>query len=254
MNQATYGPWEKLRATAIHLLTAVGAPAGMISLLRLFQNDVTGAFLWLAVALTVDALDGPLARRYRIGEVLPNIDGAILDHVIDYMTYAFIPAIMLQRLGLLPPSLSFPAAVLAVVTSLYSFANRELKTRDNFFSGFPATWNLVVLAFYVLGTPPELNVAVVFLCAVLTFLPVTFLHPFRVRALRPITATLTLLWGVLAVYLVLRRGETSELMPAHPGVYWGFVVVSLYFVVVSVRRSIRGEPDAGSGGDAGATQ
>ncbi len=234
---------DQVRALAIHLFTASGALAGMMSLVHLFQDDVTRTLMWLGVALVIDSIDGPLARRYRIQEVLPQVDGAILDHVIDYSTYALIPAVFIYHFRFMPVGWNLAAAGLVVVTSLYCFANRSLKTRDNFFSGFPATWNLVVLAFYILETPPALNVIVVVLCAALTFVPITFVHPFRVKAFRPITMALTFVWGALAVFLVLERAVTTDLMRREPLAYWGFIVVSGYFIIISIRRSLRGKPD-----------
>lgn len=234
---------ERIRALAIHMFTASGALAGMLSLLSLFRDDVTGTLMWLGIALVIDSIDGPLARRYRIGEALPHIDGAILDNVIDYTTYTLIPAIMIFHFQFLPIGWNLLAAGLVVVTSLYCFANRELKTRDNFFSGFPATWNLVVLAFYVLETPPALNAVIVLMCAALTFVPLTFVHPFRVRAFRPVTMALTFVWAALAVFLVLERANTTRLIETEPLAYWGFIIVSIYFIAISIRRSLRGKPD-----------
>lgn len=234
---------EQITALAIHTFTASGALAGFMSLVHLFRNDITGTLMWLGIALVIDSIDGPLARKFRISEALPGFDGAILDHVIDYSTYTLIPAVILYHVGFMPPGWDLTAAGLVVVTSLYCFANKSLKTRDNFFSGFPATWNLVVLAFYILETPPALNALVVVLCAALTFVPLTFVHPFRVRAFRPLTMALTFVWAALAVFLVLERGEHTGLMTRTPAAYWGFILVSIYFVVISLRRSIRGKPD-----------
>lgn len=236
------GP-EQVTALAIHMFTASGALAGFLSLVHLFRNDINGTLLWLGIALVIDSIDGPLARKFKISEALPWFDGAILDHVIDYSTYTLIPAVIMYQVGFMPPGWDLTAAGFVVVTSLYCFANKSLKTRDNFFNGFPATWNLVILAFYILETPPVLNAVVVVLCAALTFVPLTFVHPFRVRAFRPLTMALTFVWAVLAVFLVLERGEHRGLMNRTPLAYWSFILVSIYFVVISIRRSIRGKPD-----------
>ncbi len=236
---------DRVRAWAVHIFTASGALAGLMSLIHIFQGDAAGALIWLGVALVIDTLDGPLARRYSIDKALPQVDGAILDHVIDYTTYALIPAIFLYYFDFMPEGWAFPAAGLILVTSLYCFANKSLKTNDNFFSGFPATWNLVVLCFYILQTPATLNLIVVLVCAALTFVPVKFVHPFRVRALRPLTMALTFVWAGLALYLVLERGANSNLASSDPLAYWGFILVSIYFLLISFWRSIRGKLDFG---------
>jgi phosphatidylcholine synthase len=234
---------EQIRALAVHMFTASGALVGLMSLVHLFRNDITGALMWLGIALVIDAIDGPLARKFRVSEVLPGVDGAILDHVIDYSTYTMIPAVIMYHVRFMPSGWDLTAAGLVVVSSLYCFANKTLKTRDNFFTGFPATWNLVVLGFYILETPPALNAVVLVLCVALTFVPLKFVHPFRVRAFRPLTMALTFVWGALAVFLVIQRGQYTGMLARTPWAYWGFIAVSVYFIVISIRRSIRGKPD-----------
>ena len=43
-------------------------------------------FGWLAVALFIDGIDGTLARRFRVAEVLPRWSGDALDLVVDFTT------------------------------------------------------------------------------------------------------------------------------------------------------------------------
>jgi phosphatidylcholine synthase len=238
--QGEAGGRERLRAWSIHILTAIGMVPGLMALAAIFENDAPLALIWLGIALAVDSLDGPLARRYRVTEVLPRIDGAILDHVVDYTTYTLIPAIFLYRFGLVPAGFELPAAGFIMVVSLYCFANKDMKTGDNFFSGFPATWNVAVLYFYILNSDPILNLIVVLVCGVLIFVPMKFVHPFRVRLLRPVTIPLTLVWAALAVHLVLESRGAAEAATASPTAYWVFIVVSLYFLALSVWRSLRG--------------
>ncbi len=113
-----------------------------MSIAAILDGQAANALIWLGVAMLIDGVDGPLARRYRVAQVLPRVDGAILDHVIDYLTYAVIPAVFVYHFELLPQGLTFVGAGFVLVTSLYCFANKKAKTKDNFFSGFPAagTW------------------------------------------------------------------------------------------------------------------
>lgn len=231
----------RLRAWAIHILTATGALAGLMSLVEIFAGNAPMALIWLGVSMIIDALDGPLARRYRIAEVLPRVDGAVLDLVIDYATYTLIPAVFLYRFELVPEGLNIATAGFVLFTSLYCFANRDMKTRDNFFSGFPATWNLVVLYFFLLDSPAWVNLVVVLGLGVLTFVPVTFVHPFRVVMLRRLTMTMTVIWGGLALYLVLASREAVDLENSNPLAFWAFVAISFYFAGISAWRSIHGE-------------
>ena len=231
---------ERMKAWAVHLFTAAGAIAGLNALVHILQGDVTGVLIWLVIALIIDAADGPLARRYRVDKVLPNVDGVVLDHVIDYSTYALIPAIFLYQFKLVPAGWELAAAAVVVVSSLYCFANKKLKTEDNFFTGFPAAWNLVVLVFYLLETSPVLNLALVPIIAALTFVPIKVIHPFRVRAYRPLTITVTFLWTALAVYLVIERKSGENLLECDPLSFWAFILVSTYFIILSLIRTFRG--------------
>ncbi|MFW5827283.1 MAG: CDP-alcohol phosphatidyltransferase family protein [Alkalispirochaeta sp.] len=232
--------FARARAWAVHLLTAAGAVAGLNALIHVLRGDVTGVLIWLVIALIIDAADGPLARHFRVGAVLPHVDGVVLDHVIDYTNYALIPAVFLYQFGLVPVGWELAASAIIVVSSLYCFANKGLKTEDNFFTGFPAAWNLVVLGFYLLESPPMVNLILVPIIAALTFTPIKVIHPFRVRAYRPLTVTLTFLWGALAFYLVAERTAAGHLSQRDPLSFWAFIVLSAYFVVISVVRTIRG--------------
>lgn len=190
--------------------------------------------------MIIDGIDGPLARYFVIHESLPHVDGTVLDNVIDYLTYSLIPAVFLYYFEFMPSGWGIVAAAMILMTSLYSFANRELKTRDNFFDGFPATWNLVVLGFYLLETPAVFNGIVIVLCAALTFIPVKFIHPFRVKKLRPLTIPITAIWAVLTIYLISERRTGYHLPTDHTVLIVLFLAISAYFIAISIIRSVRG--------------
>jgi phosphatidylcholine synthase len=234
---------ERVRAWSVHVLTASGALAALLSLVAILERQPALALIWLGIAMAIDGIDGPLARRWRIREVLPDVDGSVLDHVIDYVTYALIPAVFLYQFALMPDGWAIAGAGAIMTTSLYCFANRNAKTADNFFQGFPASWNLIVLCFYVLATPDWLNVAAVVVCAVLTFTPMKFVHPFRVRALRPLTIGLTVVWSAVTLHLLLLSVREDSLIAAAPLAYWGFVALCGYFFAISVWRSLAGRLD-----------
>ena len=152
----------KLVAFLIHGFTASGMIAVLLSLDAIWQGDAKLAMLWLWAALLIDGLDGPLARWAKVSERLPHIDGAILDYVIDYMSYCVLPAVMIYRFGLVPEGYELPIAGLILVASLYVFANRDLKTAENDFRGFPALWNIVVFYLIVFDTPDIFNAVLCF--------------------------------------------------------------------------------------------
>lgn len=188
-------------------MTAAGAAFALLSILAIGRGDWNGAFVWLGIALLVDGIDGPLARRFRIRERLPKWDGAALDFVIDYTTYVFVPAIIVaQGLGLPPVVAEFTGLVIAVTGALY-FADTRMKQPDHSFRGFPAVWNMAVFVLFALMPPPALTVAVVLALAVLTFLPVNFVHPVRVVRWRALTLSMIAVWLASGFVVILSGFE-----------------------------------------------
>ena len=155
-------------------------------------------FLCLGFALVVDGIDGPLARQFEVAKVLPRWSGDTLDLVVDFLTYVFVPAFAIAASGLLPPALTIICGVVVVITGALYFADRNMKTTDNYFRGFPAVWNLVAFYLYVLQPAPWISAAMVAAFAILTFVPVKFVHPLRVKQLRPLNIGLLALWTLLA--------------------------------------------------------
>ena len=185
---------DKIAAWAVHGFTASGAVLGFLAIISIFNNDLVGAFLWLGLALLIDGLDGSLARKIGVTDKTPNIDGSALDLVIDYLNYVIIPALMIYWFQFVPPGweIYIPAGIVAV--SLYTFANINMKTSDYYFSGWPAIWNILVLYFYILGTNLWINLIVIIILYILTFVPIKFVHPLRVKNLRNYTIFATVLW------------------------------------------------------------
>lgn len=225
-------------AWAVHAFTASGVVTGLLAIAALIAGDLRLALLWLGAALIIDGFDGPMARKVRVNEYAPRFDGAVLDLVIDYLTYTVIPALLIYRFGLVPDGWGIPAAAYIMMTSLYCFGNREMKTEDYYFSGFPAAWNLVVLYFYIAGSGPWLNLAVIAALGILTFVPLKFIHPFRVKTLRPLTLTVTALWAGATFWLVVASGAGTPPMEAAPAAFWAWAASSLYFLGLCVWRSI----------------
>jgi phosphatidylcholine synthase len=216
------------RAFAVHIFTAAGVALGFVALMAAFERRWTVMFWCLGAALFIDGIDGTFARKYRVAEVLPRWSGDTLDLVVDFITYVFVPAYAIAASGLLPSLLAIPAALLIVVTSALYFADRDMKTSDNYFRGFPALWNAVAFYLFVLKPAPWLTAAVIIVLAVLTFVPFKFLHPFRVTRLRAVTLAALPLWGVLAAAALF-----YDLDPG-PWIAYGLVIIALYFVAVGL--------------------
>lgn len=201
-----------IAATLVHVLTASGIGCAFMAVLALIDRDWQRMFSWLGVALVIDAIDGPFARRAHVKTVLPRFDGERLDLIIDYVTYVFIPALAMHRAGILPGGTGMAMCVAIAMSSLFHFSDTQSKTDDNCFVGFPAIWNVVALYLFAYATPPWMALLFCLVCVGLTFVPVKWVHPVRVRALRPITALMSALWAVAAIMIV-GRGFPAELGP-----------------------------------------
>jgi phosphatidylcholine synthase len=216
------------RAFAVHLFTATGVALGFAALLAAFERRWTVMFWCLGIALFVDGIDGTLARKYRVAEVLPRWSGDVLDLVIDFVTYVFVPAYAIMASGLLPPLLEIPAGLAIVISGALYFADRNMKTSDHYFRGFPALWNAVAFYLFVLKPAAWLAAAAIAILVVLTFVPIRFLHPFRVRRLRSLTLAALALWCILAATALV-----ADLAPG-PWIAYSLVVVGLYFFAVGL--------------------
>ncbi len=205
----TRPPPHKLWAWLVHLFTASGVVWSLLALLAVIGERWTEALLWLLLALIVDGVDGTLARAARVKEQAPRIDGDVLDLVIDFLGYVFVPTVFMWRAGMLPEPLFVPLAALILISSLYVFARRDMKTPDGYFRGFPALWNVVALYVFVTGIAPYTAAGVVLVFALLSFAPVLVVHPFRVRDFGPWLLVMTALWTAsTAALLVPGLGST----------------------------------------------
>ena len=229
---------DKIAAWAVHGFTASGAVLGFLAIISIFNNDLVGAFLWLGLALLIDGIDGSLARKIGVLDKTPNIDGSTLDNVIDYLNYVIIPALMIYWFQMVPNGwvIILPAGMFAV--SLYTFANMNMKTNDYYFSGFPAVWNIVVLYFYILNTHPIINVIVILLLFILTFIPIKFVHPLRVKKIRNLTIFCTVLWSATTLKLVTTNPDIN-LFAEQKIVLLIWIACSIYFATICGTRSFK---------------
>ena len=190
-------------AWAVHGFTATGAVLALLALLAVDRRDWTVAMLWLFAALVVDGVDGTLARAAHVKTVAPRIDGDALDLVIDYLTYVFVPALFMLEARMFPPPLALPLCAMILLSSLYVFARRDMKTGDGYFRGFPALWNIVALYLFAAAIGPAIAAAIAAVLVLLTFAPIHFLHPFRVRDYGPWPVILGAAWGASTLALLL---------------------------------------------------
>jgi len=195
-------PRMRAAAFSVHIFTALGAGVALIAMLEAVREHWTNMFGWLGVALVIDAIDGPIARRLDVVRLQPNWSGEILDLVVDFLTYVFVPAYAITASGLLLPLAAPVLGVGIVVSSALYFADRRMKAADNHFRGFPALWNAAAFYLFLLHLPPAISTLAVAALIGLTFVPIHVLHPIRVVRLRWLTLWLVAAWAVLALIVL----------------------------------------------------
>src|SRR5918993_5005145 len=226
-------PWFRLRAVAVHLYTASGAVLALLILVAAFQGEAVRA-LWLMLAsLIIDSTDGLLARRFRVSEALPLFDGALLDNIVDYMTYVFAPVVLLWSGGYLPEgSAGVMLAALPLLASSYQFCRVDAKTDDHYFLGFPSYFNVVAFYAIVFEMSPASLAAVLVLCSFLVFVPIRYLYPTRTVAFRRLSLTLTALWLASYAAILWQMPELEPLVLAFSILYLVYYFgLSLYLSV-----------------------
>ncbi|KAJ1684728.1 hypothetical protein LUZ63_019999 [Rhynchospora breviuscula] len=237
-------PGQRLAAGSVHAYTAIGSVLALLMVHLSYRGDVE-AVLWLFLAaIFIDGTDGFLARRFRVKEVMPGFDGALLDNIIDFMTYALAPMVLLWASGALPDGFwgGFWAAV-PVLASSYQFCQAQAKTDDHFFMGFPSYWNAV--AFYAIAGSfsPAVTVLALAVCTVLVFIPVKYVYTTRTETLFYVNMTLAALWMV-AYAIVVAQLDSPPLWLLYGSLVYPvyYVALSLWLTYLTSRRARLGEP------------
>ncbi|WP_375265699.1 CDP-alcohol phosphatidyltransferase family protein [Planktotalea sp.] len=226
------------RALAVHLLTATGAVFAMLAMLAAVQSKWDLMFLWLVVAFAVDGIDGPLARKYDVKQYAPQFDGVLLDLIIDYLTYVFIPAFALFASGLLPGWTGWFAIIVITFTSAMYFADTRMKTKDNSFSGFPGCWNMLIIVIFAIEPNFWISIALIAALATAMFLPLKFIHPVRTERWRTLSLPIALTWTFFAGW--------AAWVDFHPEswAHWGLVLTSIYLTFAGIAQQIIPAKDA----------
>lgn len=192
---------QKTAAWLVHIYTASGGVIGMLALFAAASGELRSAFLLLFVTVLIDSTDGMLARRVRVSEILPGFSGAMVDNVVDFLTYIWIPVFIMGTTGMLPHLLWIAIPIFA---GLYAYGQVDMKTPDNFFLGFPSYWNVVALYFYLLRPEPVWAVIMLVIPGVLTFIPTRYLYPSKNRVLAAPTWIGGVVWALTLLYLLLQ--------------------------------------------------
>ena len=225
-----------IAAWLVHLFTASGVVLALLALEATWRAEWGLALLWLLAALAVDGIDGTLARWARVKEHAPRIDGEAFDLIVDYLNYVFVPAIFIWRAGLVPETLALPLTASILLSSMYVFVRRDMKTEDNYFRGFPALWNVVAFYLFAAQPGPAAGAVVVAVLALASFAPIHFVHPFRVRDYQPWLRIIALSWAVATLALLWPGWGADALR------LWlaGSLILAFLLLALGLVRTLRG--------------
>src|SRR6185436_698093 len=219
---------RKTLAWSVHLFTGTGAVWGFLTLLAIWDSNFRLAIVYMIVAMFVDGFDGMLARWFHVKEYAREVDGGLLDNIIDYLDYVVVAALLLVKVpNLLPEGFEIAAAISILLTSGYQFAQTEAKTDSNsyFFKGFPSLWNFLVVYLMLLRLNPWINLVALVICNILVFVPVKYLYPSRNTRLRRVTLAFTYLYGVLGVWGLMQYPNVPDWVVPVSFVYVAYYVL-----------------------------
>jgi phosphatidylcholine synthase len=194
---AAHPLWRRAAAWSVHGYTALGAVAAFAGVLAVFHGRYRDAFLLMIGATLIDATDGVLARAANVKGLTPAFDGARLDDIVDYLTFVFLPMLVVYQSGLVLGWLGLVTVSLVLLASAYGFARTDAKTEDHFFTGFPSYWNIVALYLYAAQLPSVVNAAILLALFALVFVRIRYIYPTRTPVLRGPTIALGLLWAIM---------------------------------------------------------
>lgn len=220
------------KALAVHFFTATGAVFAMLAMLAAVEDNWSLMFLWLVVAFIVDGIDGPLARRYHVKKNAPIFDGVLLDLIIDYLTYVFIPAFALYKSGLMDGWSGWAAIIIITFTAALYFADTRMKTNDYSFRGFPGCFNMLVLVIFALKPPWEVSLLLVAVLSAAMFLPVKFVHPVRTERWRMVTLPMALAWTIFAGWAAWVNFDSAS------WAHYGLIITSIYLVGAGAAQQV----------------
>lgn len=228
-NPSSYEYWrQRVAGWLIHLFTASGAYVGLLALLAIHQQKPIAAFWLMFIAVLIDAVDGMFARLVKIKVAVPEIDGALLDNIVDFFNYTIVPSFFILALPLVPSMWSIPCVLAITFSSAYQFTQVDAKTPDHFFKGFPSYWNIAIFYLFFWQMNHWVNLIILFTLAVLSFVPLKYVYPSRLdylthsNLLRIAMLILTIMWGA----------ATAELLWVYPQTNSILVVLSMGYLLL----------------------
>lgn len=230
-----YNPMRYLLAWAVHLFTASASFIGVLSLIKIYQQQFTQALWLMGITIVIDSIDGSFARLVDVKKVLPRMDGTLLDNIVDYLNYVVTPCFfLLVKPGMLPPEFATWIIVGITITSSYQFCQADAKTPDHFFKGFPCYWNFAVFYMYIFNTSMNFNAWTMVILCILIFVPIKYVYPSRLDYLTKSIQLKLLMHGFSLLY-----GVSSAIIlwtyPNHKPIW---LIISLGYVILYLSVSL----------------
>lgn len=234
-NQQKYSHLQKFKAWSVHAFTAIGAFIGLLSLIKIYEHNYIQAFWLMALTIVIDATDGTLARMVKVKKILPNIDGALLDNLVDFLNYVIVPTFFLWVHPDLLPQQYVTWVIMAItLTSAYQFCQSDAKTPDHFFKGFPCYWNIAVFYLFILNTSSYTNTIILIILCILIFIPIKYVYPSRLdyltksKQLKQLMHFCSFLYGLSTALLIFLYPQINKI----------FLSISLGYVVLYLGLSL----------------
>lgn len=219
----------------IHAFTASGACIGLLALLAIHEHNLLQALWLMGAAIFIDAVDGMFARMANIKQVVPEVDGALLDNIVDFFTYTLVPCFFLLVTNLLPEHWRILCVMAITFSSAYQFTQIDAKTTDHFFKGFPSYWNIAVFYLFFWQMTPMTNMIILLSLSILSFVPIKYVYPSRLdyltenKFLRLGMVLITILWGAATTGLLWLYPESNHvLVSISLGYCLLYIAISLY--------------------------
>ncbi|KTD17147.1 phosphatidylcholine synthase [Legionella jordanis] len=230
-----YHPAHYLVAWAVHAFTASAACFGVLTLIQIHQHNYVQALWLMAITVVIDAVDGTFARLVRVKAVLPNVDGTLLDNIVDYLNYVITPCFFLYvKPEMLPASYALPIIMAITLTSSYQFCQIDAKTPDHFFKGFPCYWNIAVFYMFIFNTAMYTNALILAVLCLLIFVPIKYVYPSRLdyltryRVLKIVMHTFSLIYGL----------SSALVLWYYPKIDYVWLFLSISYVIMYLALSM----------------
>ena len=224
-----------IKGYMVHLYTTTGIVLGILAVRQIYEQNLDFVFMYLAISLFIDGTDGYLARKYNVLKYASRINGMILDAIVDFFNYVIVPVLVIIQFNFVPENFVYISAILILCASCFTFANTKQKTKDNYFEGFPALWNVLILNFYIINTSQIINLSLIISCVALTFVPIKFVHPLRVESYKLWAILSFILWGLsTALLLFVFQDNTIEYRLG----FYTWIASNIFIMLFSIFRTI----------------